>query len=136
MLFSDAVELVDPKDQKLAWILMNYGDWEVEGPHAIETGGVLRGLEIRARPKEPSNEGFDFIGVASRIFSTYFASETIEGNQIIQLQGTAVPGWFSPLSQWDYKRSKLPLWLLRQSPARVPTSGREVPNGAESGTPA
>jgi hypothetical protein len=32
---------------------------------------------------------------------------------VIQLQGEAAPEWFAPLSDWDFKNSKLPLLLGR-----------------------
>jgi hypothetical protein len=48
---------------------------------------------------------------ASRIFSRYYAAQTVDGDQVIQLHGEAAPDWFAPLSDWDFKNSKLPLLL-------------------------
>ena len=61
--------------------------------------------------QEPSDQGWDGIGSASRIFSRFYAAQTIKGDQVIQLHGEAAPEWFAPLSDWDFKNSKLPLLL-------------------------
>ena len=31
--------------------------------------------------------------------------------RLVQLHGEAVPEWFAPLGAWDFKSSRLPLWL-------------------------
>ncbi|MCW2248054.1 hypothetical protein M2352_003688 [Azospirillum fermentarium] len=113
-IFSDTTELTDSRDQKLAWILMHYGDWVTDGARAIRSEDVFQGIEFCAYPQEISEEGFNFVGIASRIFSNYFTHRTVEGDQVIQLKGEAAPEWFSPLSEWDFKNSKLPLWLVKQ----------------------
>ncbi len=116
-LYSGDVELTDPRDRKLAEVLLFYGEWSVGGPHAISDGGAFAGVEFVATPEEPSDQGWDGIGWASRIFSRYYAAQTIDGDQVIQLHGEAAPEWFAPLSDWDFKNSKLPLLLGRiQSP--------------------
>jgi hypothetical protein len=48
-----------------------------------------------AAPEEPSDQGFDGIGWASRIFTRYFATRTVDGDQVIQLNGAPVPEWFA-----------------------------------------
>lgn len=113
-LFSGDVELLDPKDRQLAQTLLLYGDWPAEGPSAIMDDGNIVGVEFVAKPIEASDDGLDMIGTASRIFSSFYASQTIKGDEIVQLSGTATPEWFAPLAAWDFKRSKLPLWLFRQ----------------------
>jgi hypothetical protein len=60
-----------------------------------------------------SDQGWDGFGWASRIFSRFYAEQTINGDQVIQLHGEAAPEWFAPLSDWDFKKSKLPLLLGR-----------------------
>ncbi|UPT97741.1 hypothetical protein J4G48_0006500 [Bradyrhizobium barranii subsp. apii] len=112
-LFSGDVELTDPRDRKLAEVLLFYGEWSTEGPLAVTDGGEFAGVEFVATPEEPSDQGWDGIGWASRIFSRYYAAQTIDGDQVIQLHGEAAPEWFAPLSDWDFKNSKLPLLLGR-----------------------
>lgn len=75
-LFSGDVELTDPRDRKLAEVLLFYGEWPTEGPLAVTDGGEFAGVEFVATPEEPSDQGWDGIGWASRIFSCYFAAQT------------------------------------------------------------
>ena len=116
-IFSGEVELMDARDRRLAEILVFYGDWPMEGPFAVIEGDQLIGAEYVAEPPEQSDQGFDGIGWASRIFSRYFAIRTIEGDAIIQLRADAVPEWFAPLASWPFSESKLPLWLIRMQPS-------------------
>jgi len=112
-LYSGDVELTDPRDRKLAEVLLFYGEWSTEGPLAITDGSEFAGVQFVATPEEPSDQGWDGIGWASRIFSRFYAAQTIDDDQVIQLHGEAAPEWFAPLSDWDFKNSKLPLLLVR-----------------------
>lgn len=116
-VYSGGVELTDPRDRRLAEILFLYGEWPVDGPFAVMGDDGIEGVEFVATPEEPSDQGFDGIGWASRIFTRYFATRTVDGDQVIQLNGTAVPEWFAPLAAWDFKSSQLPLWLFHQQPS-------------------
>jgi len=104
--------LTDIRDQKLATILMAYGDWPLEGPfeETREDGATL--VHLQAAPPEKSDEGFDGIGLASRIYSRFYRAETSAGDQVSQLHGTPRPEWFKPLSEWDFRTSKLGLRLF------------------------
>lgn len=115
-MFSRDTELLDPKDRQLAMVLMEFGEWPIRGPHPI-AGDPAGAVEFIAEPVESSDEGFDGIGMASRIFSRYFSSRTIAGEQVIQLHGAPVPELFAPIASWDFKRSRLPLWVFRFPPA-------------------
>lgn len=127
-IFSGHVELTDPKDRKLAEVLLFYGEWSTDGPLAVTDGGEFAGVEFVATPEEPSDQGWDGIGWASRIFSRYYAAQTIDGDQVIQLHGEAAPEWFAPLSDWDFKNSKLPLLLGRvQAPDDKVARDPELP---------
>ena len=118
-VYSGDIELTDPRDRRLAEILFLYGEWPAEGPLAIMGDDGIAGVEFVAAPEEPSDQGFDGIGWASRIFTRYFATRTVDGDQVIQLNGAPVPEWFAPLEAWDFKRSQLPLWLFHQQPSRA-----------------
>jgi hypothetical protein len=110
-MFSGDTELTDARDRRLAQILFMFGEWQIEGPFARMDGEQIAGVEFVARPEEPSDQGFDGIGWASRIFSRFHAGQTVDGDQVIQLNGEAAPDWFAPLGDWDFKNSKLSLWL-------------------------
>ncbi|TPI18880.1 hypothetical protein [Mesorhizobium sp. B4-1-1] len=115
-VYSGDVELTDPRDRRLAEILLLYGEWQAAEPFAIMGDEGIAGVEFVVSPEEPSDQGFDRIGSASRIFTRHFATRTVDGDQVIQLNGAPVPEWFAPLAAWDFERSQLPLWLFYQQP--------------------
>jgi hypothetical protein len=121
-LFCGEVELTDVRDRKLAEVLLLYGEWPADGPFAVVDDGQFAGVEFIAKPEESSSQGFDVIGLAIRIFSRFYAAQTIEGDQVIQLHGEAAPDWFAPLANWDFKKSELPIWLFRI--CRLPPTGQ------------
>jgi hypothetical protein len=99
-------------------ILLQYGEWPLNGPAEETAEDGARLVHFFAQPQEPSGQGFDSIGLASRIFSRFYRADTSAGDQVTQLHGEARPEWFSPLSEWDFKGSKLALRILRMQ-ARV-----------------
>lgn len=116
-IFSRDVELTDPKDRKLAQVFLLHGEWVVEGPFALMDRGQVAGVEFVANPVEPTNQGWEGVGMGSRIFSSFYADQTVDGDQVIQLDGEPAPDWFVPLKSWDFKNSKLPLLLGRVQPS-------------------
>jgi hypothetical protein len=121
-LYSGDVELTDPRDRTLAEVLFLYGEWSTDGPLAVTDGGEFAGVEFVATPQEPSDQGWDGIGSASRILSRFYAAQTFDGDQVIQLHGEAASDWFASVSDWDFKNSKLPL-LLGRVQASAPADG-------------
>jgi hypothetical protein len=115
-IVADGERLVDARDRKLAEILLFYGDWTLTGPFALMEEGEIGGVEYVAEPEEPTGEGWEGIGWASRIFSRYFAAQTVEGDRVIQLHGRPAPDWFAPLDSWDFANSKLRLLLGHVEP--------------------
>ena len=115
-IFAGGKELKDPKDLKLAEILFFYGDWPLTGPCAVVNGDGVAGAELVCSPEEPSDQGFDGIGWASRIFSRFYANQTIDEGRVVQLLGDTAPEWFAPLANWDFVNSQLSLWLMRFEP--------------------
>lgn len=109
----DGISLTDPRDRKLATILLQYGDWALEGPIEEECEKGTKFVHFRAAPEEPSDNGFDGIGFASRIFSRFYRAETSAGDQVTQLHGEPQPEWFQPLAEWDFSASKLDLRIFR-----------------------
>ena len=65
-------EIVDSIEREIAWTFMMYGDWEATGPELVTDGESITGVEWKLEPLERQNQGFEFIGTLSRIFSRYF----------------------------------------------------------------
>ena len=115
-VFSGERELVNSRDRKLAEVLIHYGEWSIEGPFALKDEQGFAGVQYVVEPEEPTGQDFDGIGWASRIFSRFYADQTIEGDRIVQLLGETAPEWFAPLTDWDFENSKLSLMLGRFEP--------------------
>jgi hypothetical protein len=75
----------------------------------------------RLRKSLPTRAGMASVRPAV-FFSRFYAAQTVDGDQIIQLHGEAAPDWFASLSDWDFKNSKLPLLLGRVQPS-APADG-------------
>lgn len=110
-IYSGDAELIDPKDRKLAMVLLLYGEWTTDGPYAVTENGTFAGVEFVVTPEEPLDQDWEVIGWASRIFSRFYATQTIENNQVVSLHGEPAPEWFAPLAHWDFATSRLPLVL-------------------------
>lgn len=114
-------EITDPVEQSIAWIFMQYGEWECSEPHALLSGNDLEAIEFVWTPRERPNEGQDFemIGTLSSMFSRYYAGQTIGEQGVIQTEADLIPGWFAPLVDTQYKSKALPLWRFVLAPNRV-----------------
>ena len=102
-LFCGGREVTRPAEQEIAWILMNFGDWVEETPRAVVENNRLRAIEFVWEPLEQNNEGFEMIGSLSRMFSRYYALETLSGREVVQIEAEPRPGWLASLSATDYK---------------------------------
>lgn len=70
-IFSGETEIFDALEQKLAWIFMNYGDWEIDEPEAQVMDNQLESIKVFIRPRERANENeeFEMIGRLSTMFA-------------------------------------------------------------------
>jgi hypothetical protein len=121
-LFCEDREILDPVEREIAWIFMQHGEWEGLEPEPIIDGNRLLAFEFRWAPREPSDQGFDFIGSLSRMFARYYAENTIKDRTIVQLRAPLRPGWFSPLIRRDHESQALPLWRFTLQPNYAPFS--------------
>ncbi len=109
-------EILDPVEKQIAWIFMLYGEWKEVDPQPLLEGGKLTGVEFRWEPEEQVNKGFEMIGSLSRMFSRYYAEQTMESDEVVQTRAPLRPGWFAPLVTPDYKSKALPLWRISIQP--------------------
>lgn len=118
-LYSQDRELSDPDEQQLALLLIRFGEWEMTGPEVVFQGSRLVGVEYRSQPIQRDNpdEPFEMAGKASRIFSRYFAEQTVKHGSVVKLSAEAKPDWFSLLTRPHRRGRPLPLWLFRLTPA-------------------
>lgn len=113
-------DLIEQTERDIAWILMQYGDWICDGPLALIEGNRLDAIEFVWEPEEPCEEqGFDMIGTLSRMFSRYYASQTLQDGGIKQLRAPLRPAWFAPLANGTMAQQALPLWRFELQPTEI-----------------
>jgi hypothetical protein len=124
--FSEQREICDPLEQAIFFKLIEFGRWVCKGPTAVmDESQQLAALEYTWEPEEASDQGFDFIGQLSSLFSKYYARQTVRAGEIVQIEAEFIPDWFDPLMSKDHKSSALPLWRFliqpnRKKPLRSP----------------
>ncbi|WP_454649210.1 hypothetical protein [Bradyrhizobium liaoningense] len=111
-VFCGNIEITDPVERNIAWILMEFGDWECGEPQASMSGSELNAIQFEWMPRERANERetFEMIGTLSSMFSRYYATQTIAEERIIQTEAELTPDWFAPLIANDKRDGGLPLW--------------------------
>ncbi len=117
-LFSENRELTDPKERDFALLMLQFGEWDLDGPLPILENGELTGIQFIAEPFERSNtdERFEFIGSVSRMFSRYYASKTVKDRKVVRLMDPPRPDWLALLRNANQESSRLPLWLIANQP--------------------
>ena len=111
-MFCGDEEILDPTEREIAWIFMQHGQWEELGPEAELLGGRLTAVEYRWEPINRQNEGFEIIGTLSRMFTRYYAEQTVDAREVVQVHAPLRPGWFEPLVSPDFESDALPLWTF------------------------
>jgi hypothetical protein len=96
------------------WFLL-YGKWEEEATAEI-SNGKLAWVDITRTPPEDHEQGFEFIGTLSSLFSSMYLSSTSDADRVTRLGIRVVGGSLGSLIPDDYHSDTLPLWRLRQVP--------------------
>lgn len=118
-LFCGDQLIEDPKEQEIAWMLLNHGDWPVVETPAKVKDGELISVSILAAPaeRENPNENFEIVGTLSTMISRQYAEITAPSGKIEKLSTSRDPTSLDALIPHDYKGSKLPLWRFTIHPA-------------------
>ena len=109
-------ELTEPNDQEIAWMFMRYGQWMEAGAEAVLDGDRLKAIEYRWEPIEPSGQGFDMVGSLSGMFARYYAEQTVDQGEVVQLRAPHQPEWLERLVNRKPGDNDLPLWQFVQEP--------------------
>lgn len=111
-VFCGDIEITDPIERNIAWIFMEFGDWECGEPQASMNGAELNAIEFQWTPHERANkrENFEMIGTLSSMFSRYYATQTLAEEGVVQTEAELTPDWFAPLIANDQRSGGLPLW--------------------------
>lgn len=116
-LYCNEDEILDPVEQQLAWMFMQYGTWKTSSIPQLE-GDQLKEIEFLCQPIERTNKelGFEIIGTLSQMFTSYYAEQTLENREIMQLRALPQPQWFAPLVKSDYNSKALRLCIFKTRP--------------------
>lgn len=112
-MFCAGKEIANSVERDLAFIFIQYGDWNIGEPKPIlDSEDLPEAIEFELAPRERNNpdEDFEMIGTLSSMFSRYYGEVTIGPNGILQTEADHIPNWFAPLLNADYKSDALPLW--------------------------
>ena len=115
-IFCADQEIVEPEEQEIVWVFMQYGRWRPDEPEAILDGDRLLAIEYRWEPVEKSNQGFEIVGTLSEMFAAYYAEQTVDSGEVVQIRAPMRPNWFEPLVNLCTTRRRLPLWTFVQQP--------------------
>lgn len=118
-LFCGESVIDDPKEQEIAWMLMNYGDWPVtECPAEVREGEFISASLITA-PLERANphENFEIIGTLSTMIARQYNEITAPSGVVERLSTTRDPTSMEALIPHNYRGSKLPLWRFTVRPS-------------------
>jgi hypothetical protein len=111
-VFCGEIEITDQVERNIAWILMEFGDWDCGEPQVAMSDNEVRAIEFQWTPRERPNEreGFEMIGTLSSMFSRYYATQTLAEGRVVQTEAELTPDWFAPLVANDQRNGALPLW--------------------------
>ena len=115
-VYSGHKEILAPSEKEIAWILMRFGEWTEIGPRPLFDNNQVMGIEFRWEPESGNDQEMESIGVLSKMFSRYYAEQTLQGHQVVQLSAPLRPGSFAPFIASDYKGRTLPLSTMRLMP--------------------
>ena len=121
--FCSNEELTEPVEKEIAWMFMQYGDWQEGDSETILEGDRFLAIEFRWEPVEPTGQGFEAVGNLSNMFARYYAQHTVDKGQVVQLRAPLKPDWFVSLIELKGGSQALPLWQFVQEPNFDATQG-------------
>jgi hypothetical protein len=117
-LYSEDRLIRSPTEQRIAHVLMMFGNWRYLGADPEHTGGHITGMLHKWHPESDSGQGFEFVGSLSEMISSMHKVMTgITTDEIHRLDSDITPGLFGHLIPKDYTGQDLPLWLITLVPA-------------------
>ncbi|MBI4198107.1 MAG: hypothetical protein HY533_03245 [Chloroflexi bacterium] len=110
--------LTATREKNLTFIFLLYGDWQPDNPSVQIVDSQVEYVEFRSQPEEDHQQGFEFVGSLSSMFSRYYLGTTQPGEQIERLKLPVRPGSWGNLIPSSYRSSSLPLWRMTVVPSK------------------
>ena len=95
---------------------MFYGRWDYSVEPKI-VKNEIEAVEHRWVPEEDHQQGFEFVGPLSDMFSTFYKVATQNEGRVAKLRLDVNPGSFGRLIPEDFTGDNLPLWRVRLQPS-------------------
>lgn len=97
-------------DRNLALLLIEFGQWHGKEGVAMTSGDLVDSIDFDFVPEETSDQGFDFVGDASRMFARYYSLRTVDEGRVVRVGFDLEPGLFRVLTVGDDTGHSIPLW--------------------------
>jgi hypothetical protein len=117
-VYCQDTEVVSERDREIVWLMIQFGEWEGHEPTVLQDGPTVLGIQFSWTPVEPSDDGFNFVGSASRMFARYYSLQTVKDSEIVRVAPEIKPGAFAMLTTGDHESDGLPLWRFILRPNR------------------
>ena len=114
--FCGGRRVTDRFEQKLAWFLLRYGDWDSIEEEAELADHELLWLQAVANKECADGQEFAMIGFLSQMISQQYNELTAEEGTIVRLAPSLDPDELGIVIPADYKGKVVQLWRLAQSP--------------------
>ncbi len=106
----------DPFEQKLAWFLLSYGDWDISKPEVEVENGELGRIQFVADKATANGQEFAPLGFLSQMVSLQFNELTAEEGTVVHLAPSLDPNKLGIVIPADFRGNALRLWRFILSP--------------------
>ena len=96
--------------------------WEEEARAEISDGELVA-VNVTRTPQADNDQGFEFIGTLSSLFSSMYLSSTSDADRVTRLGINVSGGSLGSLIPDDYDSDTLPLWRIQQINRAAALSG-------------
>lgn len=117
--------IVDPVEQRIAFVLFRFGNWPIDTPAGLDSNGKLASVTLEAAPPEEvrdmvARQGLAMVGALSSMYSALFNEITLDDEGAVRrLDHHSEPGELGSLIPTDYfecPNRNLRLWVLHLQP--------------------
>lgn len=116
-LWSDGIEITEPEEIQLAWMLMRYGSWTDYRQHAKIENKLIEFVEFEVAPEiRHDDQQFEMVGAMSQIITRQYLDATSENGKINSLAPDQAPDEFGAIISDSYQGKALRLWRFTLKP--------------------
>lgn len=118
-LYCGGTRIDNSFEKKLAYYLMLFGNWPLNGPIYESEVNKPVAIEYRFQPPETTpKQGFEIVGALSNMFSSYYNMITAPEGEVERISPKQTPTSMGIIIPRDYKGKCLPLWRFVIKPKK------------------